>query len=199
MPPSTDDAVESCDVDDKPDCVPPVEAEGAWIIAPADGSTRNGGGNCVASGGSGATDVGIRVAAGLESMRFATDDDPAEEGATDDGLAEYGAAVNVEAVFDVGDGEAGATMGERETTGFATTGFATTCPTAGCRTPALPAAPTGGCRVELPLPVADHALPVLGPGWKSRCDSRCDPRLRWTVSLCSRIDARVGTVRPELI
>jgi len=98
MPSSAGDAVEPGDLDDKPDCVLPVGAEGVWITAPADGRTRNGGGNCVASGVSGAIDVGVRVAAGLESVRLATGGEPTDEGATEDGLAEYDVAVSVEAL-----------------------------------------------------------------------------------------------------
>jgi len=190
MPSSEADAVVPDDVDDKPDCVLPVEAEGVWTIAPADGSTRNGGGNCVVRGVSGATDVGARAATGLESVRLATgedptDEDPTGEGAKEDGLAEYGAAVNVEAVAEVEGGEAaGAVMGERETAGFAAA-----CPVIACQTSALPAAPVGNGRAE--LAVADRALPVL--------EARLEPRPRCIASLCSRIDARVGIVRPELM
>ncbi len=79
MPLSESDAVAPDDVDNKPDCVLPVEAEGVWTIAPAEGSTRKGGGNCVARGVNGATEVGARVAAGLESVRLATGDDPTDE------------------------------------------------------------------------------------------------------------------------
>jgi len=159
-----------------------LEAEGVGIIAPADGSTRNGGGNCVPRGVSGAIDVGTRVAAGLESVRLATGDDPTEGGVTEEGLAGCDAPVNVEAVsVEALDGEvAGAVKGERETTGFAAT-----FPVVDCTTPVLPAAPADNGRAE--LVVAVRALPALAA------------RLRCAASLCSRIDARVGIVKPELM